>query len=62
METTFRDPVCGMDVTPATAGASSEYEGEPYYFCCPGCKKTFEREPEKYVSKEHPHLEHAHHH
>ena len=32
------DPVCGMDVDPATAAATSEYQGKTYYFCAVGCK------------------------
>lgn len=44
-----RDPVCGMDVNEQTAAATAEYQGTTYYFCAPGCKKAFEKEPEKYV-------------
>jgi len=29
----------------------TEYKGKKVYFCCPGCKGTFEKEPEKYMSK-----------
>ena len=28
-----------------------EYEGKKVYFCCAGCEKPFEENPEKYVSK-----------
>ena len=45
-----KDPVCGMDVDERTAPATAEYQGTTYYFCAPGCKKVFEKEPEKYVS------------
>ena len=44
-----RDPVCGMDVDEKTAAATAEYQGTTYYFCAPGCKKAFEKEPEKYL-------------
>ena len=44
-----RDPVCGMDVDEQSAAATAEYQGKTYYFCAPGCKKAFEKEPEKYV-------------
>lgn len=44
------DPVCLMDVDPATARWQTAYQGRTYYFCAPGCKKAFEREPEAYVS------------
>ncbi|TSA53203.1 MAG: YHS domain-containing protein, partial [Actinobacteria bacterium] len=23
-----------------------------YYFCCPGCRATFEKEPAKYIAQE----------
>ncbi|MFQ5993264.1 MAG: heavy metal translocating P-type ATPase, partial [Nitrospiraceae bacterium] len=39
------DPVCGMTVEEATAAATAEYEGRTYYFCAPGCKRTFEADP-----------------
>jgi YHS domain-containing protein len=38
-----------MDVDEQTAAATAEYQGKTYYFCAPGCKKAFEKEPEKYV-------------
>jgi xanthine dehydrogenase accessory factor len=44
------DPVCGMSVTIAEAKYSYEYEGSTYYFCCPGCKTTFRKAPEQYIS------------
>ena len=46
------DPVCGMEVEPATAPAKSEYKGKTYYFCAPGCKKAFDADPEKYIGKQ----------
>lgn len=42
------DPVCGMEVTIATARHTTEYHGETYYFCGKGCKLDFEDDPEKY--------------
>lgn len=44
-----RDPVCGMDIDPTTAAGKSEYKGETYYFCAPGCKIDFDSDPEKYL-------------
>jgi len=58
MTTTFKDPVCGMDVTPESAAGKTEYQGQTYYFCSLGCKKAFDREPEKYLGMG----EHQHHH
>ena len=49
MADTMKDPVCGMDIDPKTAAGKSEYKGQTYYFCSPGCKKSFDKEPEKYV-------------
>ncbi|HEY5670547.1 MAG TPA: YHS domain-containing protein [Anaerolineales bacterium] len=46
-----KDPVCGMDVDPKTAQWRSEYKGQMYYFCAPGCKRSFEKDPEKFLSK-----------
>jgi YHS domain-containing protein len=43
------DPVCNMLVDPATAPASLEYRGKTYYFCNPGCKQAFARDPGKYL-------------
>ena len=43
------DPVCGMVVDPKTAAGKSEYQGKMYYFCSPGCKRDFDKEPQKYV-------------
>ena len=44
------DPVCRMTVEPARAAAQSTHEGETYYFCAVGCKRKFDREPEKYLA------------
>jgi P-type Cu+ transporter len=46
---TYKDPVCGMDVDPATAAGSEEYEGETYYFCSPGCQKAFKLAPAEFL-------------
>ena len=29
----------------------TEYKGKKVYFCCPGCDKLFNENPEKYLSK-----------
>ncbi len=44
-----KDPVCGMDVDPKTAPAKSVYQGKTYYFCSLGCKRDFDKEPQKYI-------------
>ena len=43
------DPICKMEVDEATAKFTSEFKGNTYYFCAPGCKTEFEANPEKYV-------------
>lgn len=55
------DPVCGMEVDPKSAAATYEYKGETYYFCAPGCKAAFEKDPEKYLGSTHEHGGHEHH-
>ncbi len=43
------DPICGMIVNPKNSAASYEFNGEVFYFCCPGCKEKFELEPTAYI-------------
>jgi YHS domain-containing protein len=45
------DPVCGMTVVKANAKATYDYKGTTYYFCNPGCKDSFVKDPEKYLSQ-----------
>jgi YHS domain-containing protein len=52
MATTVKDLVCGMEIDPATAAGKSEYKGQTYYFCSMGCKRDFDKDPEKYIGKE----------
>jgi Cu+-exporting ATPase len=47
---TVKDPVCGMEIDPATAAASEEYEGTTYYFCSMSCHDRFVAEPEKFAA------------
>ncbi len=44
------DPICKMKVDEKTAKWKSIYKGKMYYFCAPGCKAEFDKNPEKYVS------------
>ena len=55
-----KDPVCGMDVDPKTAAGKSEYNEQTYYFCSPGCKKSFDKDPAKYIGQEMD-AHHGHH-
>ena len=45
------DPVCKMEVNPASAEALSDYEGVTFYFCSQACKEKFDREPLRYVDQ-----------
>jgi P-type Cu+ transporter len=44
-----RDVVCGMQVDPAKAAGSSQYNGKTYYFCSKGCKGKFDANPGQFV-------------
>jgi|APTNR8051073442_1049403.scaffolds.fasta_scaffold02700_7 Cu+-exporting ATPase len=54
-----KDPVCGMMVESATAQHKSEYKGQTYYFCVPGCKMAFDRKPEKYIQSSQDKRQHS---
>ncbi len=44
------DPVCKMEVDENNPpGGKTEHRGNTYFFCAPGCKRAFERDPEKYL-------------
>jgi Cu+-exporting ATPase len=43
------DPVCLMDVDPATARHTVEYQGRTIVFCAPSCKKQFLADPLAYL-------------
>jgi xanthine dehydrogenase accessory factor len=44
------DPICGMSVDIARARHRSEAGGRTTYFCCAGCKETFEQNPGRYLT------------
>jgi uncharacterized membrane protein YraQ (UPF0718 family)/YHS domain-containing protein len=46
-----RDPVCGMTVD-RTKAPTSEFRGETYFFCGPGCRAKFDADPERYATTE----------
>ena len=45
----MKDPVCGMQVDPAKAAATSQHQEQTYYFCSKGCKVKFDANPGQYV-------------
>jgi Cu+-exporting ATPase len=47
---TVKDPVCGMDIDPATATASEEHEGKTYFFCSEACHQKFVTAPDQFAS------------
>jgi YHS domain-containing protein len=49
--TSVRDPVCDMEVDPATA-LKAEHHGSTYFFCSMACKQAFEANPEQYIARE----------
>ena len=53
-EVRVRDPVCGMEVDPATAKHRAEHAGKTYYFCCAGCGAKFAANPQAYVLERAP--------
>ena len=68
------DPICKMDVdTDNPPGGQSEHDGTTYYFCAPGCKVAFDKEPEEYLAEAesaghddheghgHDHVDHGNH-
>ncbi|MCI4671047.1 MAG: XdhC family protein [Bacteroidia bacterium] len=48
-ENIFINPVCGIPVEKSSAKHVISYKEKDYYFCCDGCKVSFEKEPEKYA-------------
>ena len=47
------DPVCHMEVdVKKPNGGTHEHNGETYYFCGPGCRVAFSKEPDAYLSGE----------
>jgi xanthine dehydrogenase accessory factor len=46
------DPVCGMTVAAEASGRPVRHEDVDYYFCCAGCRRAFEKDPDAYVKRE----------
>lgn len=46
-EKTYRDPVCGMEVS-ADTSYKTEHRGKTVYFCSEHCKRAFEKNPGKH--------------
>ena len=50
--TTVSDPVCGMQVDPASAVAV-DHDGHIYYFCESACADTFRDDPDRWIPDGH---------
>lgn len=48
---TVIDLVCGMTVDAVPANRPFEHEGTTYYFCAPGCRKAFEKDPTSFINQ-----------
>ena len=48
------DPVCGMEITPASTNLVSAHKGRRYHFCAECCKEAFEKKPDKYLKPKGP--------
>ncbi|TDF67391.1 YHS domain-containing protein [Cupriavidus sp. L7L] len=44
-----REPVCGMEISPHKAAASTEVDQKRYWFCSPRCEQAFLANPAKYI-------------
>jgi YHS domain-containing protein len=45
------DPVCGMLVDISGTALRSNYGGRTYFFCAPGCQRSFESNPLEYLGR-----------
>jgi YHS domain-containing protein len=43
-----------MTVDEKSAKWTSEHGGQRYYFCAPGCKRLFDKDPEKWLGDDNP--------
>ncbi len=43
------DPVCGMTVPAVESSLQIEHNGVTVYFCSPGCRAAFRKDPERYA-------------
>jgi xanthine dehydrogenase accessory factor len=42
------DPVCGMTVTHSPDALYADVDGTRVWFCCPGCRRSYLKDPGKY--------------
>lgn len=46
----YMNPVCNIPVMKSSAKHIIQYKGENVYFCCDGCKVSFEKNPAQYMT------------
>lgn len=51
MNTTHKDPVCGMEIEEVDAAGQSDYKQQIIYFCSTACKEKFDANPEKFTAE-----------
>src|SRR5690606_14057751 len=44
------DPVCGMQVDPATSAHRARVDGKDFHFCSARCRVRFEADPGRYLA------------
>jgi xanthine dehydrogenase accessory factor len=44
------DPVCGMTVAAVDASPHLTIDGVTTWFCCPGCRRAYEKDPARYAT------------
>ncbi len=49
LDTTAKDPVCGMTVKVQGARFQSTHGAHTAYFCSAGCKTKFDKDPHAYL-------------
>jgi Cu+-exporting ATPase len=54
LDDTVKDPVCGMDVSPATATEHEVRGGRTWHFCSARCAEKFRAEPARYTEPAEP--------
>ncbi|KQU64160.1 haloacid dehalogenase [Phycicoccus sp. Root563] len=47
--TTVKDPVCGMDVDPASSEHHALHDGRTHWFCSSRCRRRFEENPDAFL-------------
>ena len=54
VESTVRDPVCGMTVDPHAGKPTAEHAGRLFHFCCASCREKFVKEPDRFIKATDP--------